>query len=164
MSPAVSYHERVEIEVLAEPELGSIRPLLLSLLLDEAGEAGSPASRQRLDLALPQTRSTFKGENHVFAAREAGQLLGFCWCVLFDPGTGLEGEVAELYVLPEARGRGVAGQLLREATRLFSHRRVTFAAVWTDHGNEAAVRAYRKVGFAPTQQLVMTWYGDRDSG
>lgn len=152
----------MEIEALADSELGLIRPLLLSLLLAESGEEGSRGARQRLDLALPQTRGRFSGENHVFAARDAGQLVGFCWCVIFDPGTGLEGEVAELYVSPEVRGKGVAGQLLKEATGLFRVRRVTFAAVWTEHGNQNAVRAYRSAGFTPTDQLVMTWYPDRD--
>jgi len=78
--------------------------------------------------------------------------------VLFEPGTGLEGEVAELYVAPEARGQGVASKLMEEAVALFTRHRVTFACVWTREANPAAVSAYRRAGFRPTDQLVLTWY------
>ncbi|MBO0718897.1 MAG: GNAT family N-acetyltransferase, partial [Rhizobiales bacterium] len=47
----------------------------------------------------------FSGENVIFAARVDGSLAGFCWCVLFNPGTGLEAEVAEVYVDDDFRGR-----------------------------------------------------------
>ena len=47
---------------------------------------------------------TFTGENHLLVARDgAGHAVGVCWVVLFDPGTGLEAEIAELYVRPEVR-------------------------------------------------------------
>ncbi len=85
-------------------------------------------------------------------------MVGFCWCLLFDPGTGLEGEVAELYVTPDSRGQGVASRLVAEAVALFAKNRVTFACVWTREANEAAVHVYRRAGFDPTDQLVLTWY------
>ncbi|MHB1526042.1 MAG: GNAT family N-acetyltransferase [Candidatus Dormibacteria bacterium] len=147
------------IERLEEEELPQIRPLLLDLLQAEQEAAGA-VGPSRLELAawLPQTRPGFQGENHIFAARDGGRLLGFCWCVLFDPGTGLEGEVAELYVIPEARGAGLAGRLVERAVELFADRRVTFACVWTRADNEPALGAYRGAGFAPTDQLILTWY------
>jgi ribosomal protein S18 acetylase RimI-like enzyme len=77
--------------------------------------------------------------------------------VLFDPGTGLEGEVAELYVAPSARSHGVATALLDEAMALFRLRNVTFASVWTRDDNPAALAAYRAAGFVPTEQTVLTW-------
>ncbi|MHB1499824.1 MAG: GNAT family N-acetyltransferase [Candidatus Dormibacteria bacterium] len=149
----------MEIVRLEPQELRLIRPLLLDLLESEVDpkEAEAP-SRDALDSWLPRTRDTFKGENHVFAARERDRLVGFCWCVIFDPGTGLEGEVAELYLAPEWRGRGLGDRLVEEAVGLFRTRRVTFACVWTKEGNRAALSAYRRAGFAPTDQLVLTWY------
>jgi len=149
----------VEISRLSEEELPQVRPLLLDLLeAERVVGSEEPLPRARLDSWLPQTNAQFAGENHLFAAREEGHLIGFCWCVLFDPGTGLEGEVAELYVVPSWRGRGLGGQLVQEAVRLFSSRRVTFACVWTRAENGAAVSAYQNAGFAPTDQLVLTWY------
>ncbi|MGH7697807.1 MAG: GNAT family N-acetyltransferase [Candidatus Dormibacteria bacterium] len=148
------------IEALAETDLGRIRPLLLDLLSQEQAP-GPGLTRPQLEEWLPRTHARFQGENHVFAAQEGSRLVGFCWCVLFDPGTGLEGEVAELYVAPQARGGGVARLLLERAVELFSSRRVTFACVWTGADNLAAVRAYRAAGFAPTDQVVLTWYPGR---
>lgn len=99
----------------------------------------------------------FAGENVIFAARVDGTLVGFCWCVLFDPGTGLEAEVAEVYVDQAFRGRGIGGMLLRRSVELFRQRNVTFAAVWTRETNPGAVRLYEEAGFRRTEQLVLTW-------
>lgn len=147
------------IETLGESELGAIRPLLVDLLHGEqTPSARAQPSREQLEQSLPATRASFQGQNHIFAAKEDGRILGFCWCLLFEPGTGLEGEVAELYVVPDARGQGVASQLVKEAVALFAKHRVSFACVWTRESNAAAVSAYRRAGFRPTDQLVLTWY------
>src|SRR6202040_1559150 len=96
---------------------------------------------------------TFTGENHLVVARDAsGDAVGVCWVVLFDPGTGLEAEIAELYVRPEVGGGGVARSLVIAATELLRHRLVSFASVWTRDNNPAALGAYRAAGFAPTEQ------------
>jgi len=100
----------------------------------------------------------FTGENHLLLARDGdGAAVGVCWVVLFDPGTGLEGEVAELYVRPDARGDGIARRLVVDAVELFRRRGVTFASVWTRGDNAAALAAYGAAGFAPTDQKVLTW-------
>ena len=99
----------------------------------------------------------FSGENVILAARAGNTVVGLCWCVLFDPGTGLEGEVAEVYVDPEFRSQGIGRRLLRQAVELFRQRNVTFAAVWTRESNPQAVRLYEEAGFRRTEQLVLTW-------
>lgn len=101
--------------------------------------------------------SRFLGENVILAARTGERLVGLCWCVLFDPGTGLEGEVAEVYVEPECRSKGLGARLLRQAVELFRERNVTFACVWTRDSNPQAVRLYEEAGFRRTEQLVLTW-------
>ncbi|TME16965.1 MAG: GNAT family N-acetyltransferase [Chloroflexi bacterium] len=100
----------------------------------------------------------FKGENVILAVRAGSSLAGFCWCVLFDPGTGLEGEIAELFVAAEQRGSGVGKALVDAALDLFRERGVTLGYVWTREENEAAVGLYRRAGFEPNRQLVLTWY------
>jgi len=97
----------------------------------------------------------FTGENIILAARAAGRVVGLCWCVLFNPGTGLEAEVAEVYVDAGFRSHGVGGRLLRQAVELFRQRNVTFAAVWTRESNPQAVRLYEEAGFRRTEQLVL---------
>jgi ribosomal protein S18 acetylase RimI-like enzyme len=99
----------------------------------------------------------FSGENVILVARVGGRLAGLCWCVLFDPGTGLEGEVAEVYVDPAHRSMGLGGRLLRQAVDLFRERNVTFACVWTRESNPQAIRLYEEAGFHRTEQLVLTW-------
>ena len=99
----------------------------------------------------------FTGENVILAARVEDKVVGLCWCVLFNPGTGLEAEVAEVYVDPAFRSQGIGAQLLRQAVQLFRQRNVTFAAVWTRESNPQAVRLYEEAGFRRTEQLVLTW-------
>jgi ribosomal protein S18 acetylase RimI-like enzyme len=101
--------------------------------------------------------ATFSGENVILAARAGDAVVGLCWCVFFNPGTGLEAEVAEVYVDPNFRSQGIGGKLLRQAVQLFRERNVTFAAVWTRENNPQAVRVYEEAGFRRTEQLVLTW-------
>jgi ribosomal protein S18 acetylase RimI-like enzyme len=159
---AVAYHRGVPapaVERLRDEELDLVRPLLIELELEEQPHFEHPQlSRGELERLTPPIRPSFAGENVCLAVREGPALAAFCWCVLFDPGTGLEGEVAEVYVAPDHRGRGLATRLLREAVRLFQERGVTLAYVWTRAQNESATRLYRGAGFTPAQQLVMTWY------
>ncbi len=156
---------RVLIERLPAARLDEARPLLLDLHLVEQAHFDHPQqSRVELDRWLPRTRPTFRGENHLFVGRAGGRVVGLCWCVLYDPGTGLEGEIAELYVLPEHRGRGLAGRLVAEATRLFGERGVTFASVWTRPGNPPALSLYARHGFTPTEQVVLAWYPPEATG
>jgi ribosomal protein S18 acetylase RimI-like enzyme len=149
----------MRIERLAAEDDAEVRAMLTELALDEQRRYDHPPQTpEELARGTAIPRHHFTGENHLLVARdEGGAAAGLCWCVLFDPGTGLEGEVAELYVRPEARGRGVASALLRDAMALFRHRQVTFACVWTRDDNPAAMAAYRNAGFTPTEQAVLTW-------
>jgi ribosomal protein S18 acetylase RimI-like enzyme len=149
----------VSIERLQDPEDSAVHHLLVQLALDEQQAYDHPReTRAEISARTGPITSGFVGENVAFVARDGtGRAVGLCWCVLFDPGTGLEGEVAELYVEPEARREGVASALVGEAIRLFRERGVTFAAVWTHPENAAALAVYRRHGFAPTEQAVLTW-------
>ena len=149
------------MERLRPEELALIRPLLVDLHIHEQlyYTDHPQLTRAQIDASLDEVQGTFVGENVVFAVRDGPSgLAGFCWVVLFDPGTGLEGEVAEVYVGEEHRGRGVGEALVRRAVRLFEERGVTLGYVWTRPENDAATRLYRSVGFEPTRQLVLTWY------
>ena len=151
----------LDVEVLAPGDYDLIKPLLVELHMGEQVHYSDHPQLSRADIEdhLQAIPSRFQGENVVVVVRdEIGDVIGFCWIVLFDPGTGLEGEVAELYVSPEHRGQGVGDMLIKQAVRLFRERRVTLGYVWTRGDNEAAVRVYRSAGFEPNRQLVMTWY------
>ncbi len=151
----------LDVERLADGEYDLIKPLLVDLHMGEQVHYSDhpQLSRRAIEDHLATVPTTFRGENVVFAVRdEIGEVIGFCWIVLFDPGTGLEGEVAEVYVAPEHRGRGVGEMLMQQAVRLFRERRVTLGYVWTRPDNEAAVRLYQSAGFEHNRQLVLTWY------
>jgi ribosomal protein S18 acetylase RimI-like enzyme len=150
----------LDVERLAAGDYALIKPLLVELHLSEQIHYDHPQlPREEIERYLKQVPSAFRGENVIFATRdEGGKVVGFCWIVLYDPGTGLEGEVAELYVAEGHRGQGVGELLVRQAVRLFAQRGVTLAYVWTREDNEAAVRLYKSAGFEPNRQLVMTWY------
>ncbi len=153
--------ERVIVERLGDGELDLVRPLLVELHLHEQPhyEDHPQLSREQIEHSLGEVQPSFRGENVIFGVRDgAGGLAGFCWVVLFDPGTGLEGEVAEVYVAATHRGRGVGEALVARAVELFRQRGVTLGYVWTRAENEAATRLYRSAGFEPTRQLVLTWY------
>jgi ribosomal protein S18 acetylase RimI-like enzyme len=153
--------EPVIVEQLADEELALVRPLLVDLhLYEQPHYADHPQmTREQLEDSMEEIPARFAGDNVIFAVRDGETgLAGFCWVVLFDPGTGLEGEVAEVYVAEAHRGRGVGEALLRRAVALFRERGVTLGYVWTRPENEAATRLYRSAGFEPTRQLVLTWY------
>ena len=151
----------LDVERLAAGDYALIKPLLVELHLGEQVHyADHPQlAREEIERHLASVPAAFRGENVIYAVRdEVGKVVGFCWIVLYDPGTGLEGEVAELYVAEGHRGRGIGEMLVRQAVRLLAERRVTLAYVWTRPDNEAAVKLYRSAGFEPNRQLVMTWY------
>jgi ribosomal protein S18 acetylase RimI-like enzyme len=129
-------------------------------MLEEQGHYRHPQlSPEQIDRDVSRPPApTFMGENVILAARAGdGRLAGMCWCVFFNPGTGLEAEVAEVYVEPGFRSQGLGRELLKSAIDLFRERGVTFASVWTRESNPQAVRLYEKAGFQRTEQLVLTW-------
>jgi len=149
------------VERLAAGDYALIKPLLVDLHLAEQAhyEDHPQLSRWEIEDHLTTVPTSFRGENVVFAVRDdEGEVVGFCWIVLFDPGTGLEGEVAEVCVAAEHRGHGIGEVLMEQAVRLFRERGVTLGYVWTRADNEAAVRLYRSSGFEPSRQLVLTLY------
>jgi len=148
----------VEITELVDEAEPAILDMLTDLAVAEQERYDHPRESPDEIRARVRPARRFTGENHLLIARDgAGSPLGLCWVVLFDPGTGLEGEVAELFVRPDVRSAGIAGRLVAAAVELFRRRHVTFACVWTRGDNSAAMTVYKTAGFAPTEQAVLTW-------
>ncbi|GAA0447788.1 GNAT family N-acetyltransferase [Streptomyces sp. NPDC046215] len=72
--------------------------------------------------------------------------------------------IAYLAVLPEHRGKGYAGDILAEGTRLLAERGAARIRASTDVGNPPMSQAFRRAGYANYErQLNMTW-GRRGGG
>jgi GNAT superfamily N-acetyltransferase len=150
--------DELRIEILEEHEDAEVQAMLVDLALGEQRHFDHPVESPDQLTERLRPSPHFTGDNHILVARAAdGRAVGLCWIVLFDPGTGLEAEVAELYVRPEGRGQGVAHRLMAEAMDVLREHEVTFACVWTRGDNPAALAAYQAAGFAPTEQTVLTW-------
>ena len=148
----------VHVDEMRADEIASVRDLLVDLTLEEQRHFDHPQETAEDIARRLRVSHTFTGENHYLVAREeSGAPAGLCWVAFFDPGNGLEAEIAELYVRPDARARGVATELVGAAMDLIRSRGVTFASVWTRGDNEAALAVYRAAGFTPTEQTVLTW-------
>ncbi len=148
----------IRIETLEDHDDADVKAMLVDLALVEQRHFDHPSETPEQLTERLRPAPHFTGDNHILVARTAGgRAVGMCWIVLFDPGTGLEAELAELYVRPEGRGRGVANRLVAEAMNVLRSRAVTFACVWTRGDNDAALAAYQAGGFAPTEQTVLTW-------
>ena len=150
--------EALRVDEMEPGEGSAVGDLLVALTLEEQRHFDHPQETAEEVAQRLRVSPTFAGENHFLVAREdAGNPVGLCWVAFFDPGNGLEAEIAELYVRPEARTQGVATRLVGAAMDLIRSRGVTFASVWTRADNEAALAVYRAAGFRPTEQTVLTW-------
>jgi len=85
---------------------------------------------------------------HLSVAQDGGgTLLGYC-LILFHRGTGL----ARLYsiaTLPQARGRGIAEQLLLRGEQAALVRGRAFMRLEVNTGNSGAIRLYQRLGYTP---------------
>ena len=85
----------VRIEVLGDREDAQVRGMLVDLALAEQRHFDHPPETTDQLSARLATAPRFTGENHLLVARSSdGAAIGLCWVVLFDPGTGLEAEIA----------------------------------------------------------------------
>ncbi len=110
------------------------------------------------------TDALFRPAPTVFASvvDEGGQLLGMAvWYLTFSTWTGTNGiHLEDLYVRPEARGRGLGRRLLQmlaATAEANGYARVEWSVLtW----NEPALGFYRSLGAVPLDQ----WIGYRLSG
>ncbi len=86
----------------------------------------------------------------VVVAEEDDRLIGACLGLMtFSTWRGCRGlYVVDLFVAPEARGRGVGVALLRTLARRFAARGAEFIKLEVDETNDPAQRFYARLGFA----------------
>lgn len=139
---------------------------------DRAALTGFMAALQEHERAMETNRrpGSEMAETHLAhllawaAARPGGSALiaeraaplGFCISGVEEefgdyvlPGNRVHGVISDLYVVPEARGRGVGRALIAEAERIMRAAGLDRVHIATLSANEAAASAYRALGYAP---------------
>jgi len=98
----------------------------------------------------------FSGEKRHPGGARRRKVVGLCWCVFFNPGTGLEAEVAEVYVDPGFRSQGIGGSCCARRATVSSAERHLRRRV--DAREQSAGGAPLRGGrIRRTEQLVLTW-------
>jgi ribosomal protein S18 acetylase RimI-like enzyme len=90
-----------------------------------------------------------------------GVFAGYAACWIEHDGNIAEtddsnhfGYVADTYVVPEFRGRGVVSRLLETAESHMRERGVSRMRIWTLANNTSAKRAYESYGFEPYEVVM----------
>lgn len=83
--------------------------------------------------------------------------IGYCvitfgWSVAFG---GLDAVVDELYIRPGVRGRGIASEALIALPRALAGGGLRAIHLEVDRNNAAAVKLYRRAGFAPRDDYML---------
>jgi GNAT superfamily N-acetyltransferase len=134
----------VKIAVVREDDLRDLLPLMRAY----SEFYGSPPDEERLSgVARMLIEQPHEGVQFI-ARGEDGDALGFAtvymtWETL---DAGRLAVMNDLFVAPQARGRGVGAALIEECRRFAADRRAGKLAWQTAPGNEAAQRLYESVG------------------
>jgi putative acetyltransferase len=111
-------------------------------------EHGLPFEPRHLDADILAPGSSYHGGGGAFfvAVDAAGRVVGTAGLLPTGPAAG---EVRKVFLLPEARGRGMGRALLEavlDAARARGMRRLTLT---TRHRYDRAIRLYERAGFRP---------------
>ena len=87
-------------------------------------------------------------EKTLLVAEEAGRWLGVVGA--FARVDAREVQLISMWVAPEARGRGVAQQLIRAVARWAGERGASRIVLFVQEANTPAQRLYERAGFRPT--------------
>jgi [ribosomal protein S18]-alanine N-acetyltransferase len=104
---------------------------------------------ERRSFSAPWEESTFRGlmrrrSAALFVAESGDEVIGYS--VLWFAAD--EGELGDIAVLPEARGRGIGRLLLRESIKVAVDRGARFLYLEVRDSNAAARGLYEKFGFS----------------
>jgi GNAT superfamily N-acetyltransferase len=145
----------------ATAALGAARPQdleqlveLLGLLFDDEEEFAPDADKQRRAM---QAILSDPGVGRSFVAREGERIVAMA-NLLYTVSTAEGGRAAlfeDLVVVPERRGKGIGGALLRHVIDSARKEGLTRITLLTDRGNKRAQALYRKMGFVASTMTAM---------
>ena len=106
------------------------------------------AEIEKKSFSMPWSPEGFKGalayeDNIILVAEEAGRIAGYaCVYVSFD-----EGELTNIAVVPEYRGRGIGLMLMKELKHRAEDKSVSKIVLEVRISNATAISLYEKCGF-----------------
>lgn len=142
----------IDIEVLGEDDWQVVRDVRLRALRDSPQAFGSTLARE--EAFREQHWRMRLRSSPWWVARRAGQpdsrVIGLA-SMISEPGsTDDDRHVVGLWVDPDARRQGVATALLGAVAAAARAQEVRTVSLWVADDNDAAVRLYGRLGFAPT--------------
>lgn len=154
-------------EVPAQEKAGE--ELSISEMLPQ--DAAETAALERIIFTMPWSENGFltslqSPDTLYLVARVGGRIAGYCgFLQSFD-----EADITNAAVAPDFRGRGVGTRMLRELMARGRERGVSRYTLEVRQSNEAAIRLYRKLGFAsvgirkdfyerPRENALIMWTG-----
>lgn len=126
------------------------RAIRLRALADAPDAFGSTLAAE--EALAPETwstrlaRSAVSGIDHALVAELDGRAVGLAWAKV-DANDAQLVNLFQMWVAPEARGRGVGAALLAEAVRWASARGAGALQLGVNCSNAAALRLYERAGF-----------------
>jgi putative acetyltransferase len=111
-------------------------------------EHGLPFAPRRLDADILAPASSYGGSGGAFfvAVDGADRVVGTAGLLRTGPTSG---EVRKMFLLPEARGRGVGRALLDAVLEAARDRGLRRLELTTRHRYDRAIRLYERAGFRP---------------
>ena len=132
-------------------------PALVSLMQAFYAESDFPLPSEPAARAFEALLAD-DGFGAIWLAEEGGEAVGhvvLTVCYSMEYG-GLRGFIDDLFVLPTARGRGVAADLLAAARAGASARGVRALHVEVGPANDSALRLYARAGYADSGHLLLS--------
>jgi ribosomal protein S18 acetylase RimI-like enzyme len=123
----------------------------------EAGLDQEPYLRETWDEAKEDLSATVE-DGVALIAEEDGRALGFVFCILGDRGRRTA-HVSDLYVRPEARGRGIGQALFAELVEPARAAGLEHVSLEVLVRNTEARRLYERLGFAPVDTFMVAPLG-----
>lgn len=137
---------------LQPQEWQAYRAIRLRALADAPDAYGSTlAAEQGLPdetWAARVAKSAVSGIDCALVAEQGGHLSGLLWAKVDGQDAGRV-NLFQVWVAPEARGRGVAAALLDEALGWARARGTRVVHLGVNSANAGAIRLYERAGFAP---------------
>jgi ribosomal protein S18 acetylase RimI-like enzyme len=99
--------------------------------------------------------------NTVLVARVAGTIVGTLTLVLLPLPAGVRGRIEDVVADGDARGKGIAGRLVREALRIAAEAGARTVDLTSRPDREAANRLYERIGFQARQSKVYRYPVER---